>query len=220
MKLKELIIKNRSTRGYDRSREVTMEELREMVDCARLSASSMSVQPLKFYLANTAEESDKITANVKYAGSLPQLGLPLPGTAPVAYIAICQDRRIASDDKHFLKDVGIYAQSMSLCATEMGLNCLMIGAFDPDNMKKVLGLPDYYTVLLMLAVGKSAEHIELVDVESHEAPEVEGELVTGSEADLALKDYRKEDLAKVKYYRVDGVHYAPKRKLDDLIIKK
>lgn len=44
--IKDLIKKNRSVRGYDISREVTNEELREMVDCARLSASSVNMQPL------------------------------------------------------------------------------------------------------------------------------------------------------------------------------
>lgn len=45
MMIKDLIKKNRSVRGYDISREVTDEELREMVDCARLSASSVNMQP-------------------------------------------------------------------------------------------------------------------------------------------------------------------------------
>ena len=218
--LKDLIIKNRSTRGYDRTRLVTDDELREMVDCARLSASSMAVQPIKFYITNDVAECDKITANVRYAGALPELGLPLEGTAPVAYIAICHDKRIHNNDKRFLKDCGIYAQTMSLAATEMGLNCLMIGAFDPDNIKQVLGLPDYYTVLLLLAVGKSIEHIELKDVDSIAAPEVTGTIEPGTDADIALNDYRKKDLAVVQYYRKDGIHYAPKRKLEDVIIKK
>ena len=34
--IKDLIKKNRSVRGYDVSREVTNEELHEMVDCAKI----------------------------------------------------------------------------------------------------------------------------------------------------------------------------------------
>ena len=162
---KELIIKNRSTRGYDRSRIPTQEEMYEMIDCARLSASSMSVQPLKFYPTNSDEETSLITENVHYAGALPELGLPLKGTEPPAYILVCQDLRIHPNDKRFLKDVGICAQSMSLCAVEMGLNCLMIGAYNPETIRQVLGLPEYYTVLLVLAVGKGIEHIELIDTD-------------------------------------------------------
>ena len=52
MMIKDLIKKNRSVRGYDISREVADEELREMVDCARLSASSVNMQPLKYVTIN------------------------------------------------------------------------------------------------------------------------------------------------------------------------
>lgn len=209
MALKDLIIKNRSTRGYDRSRLVKDEEMREMIDCARLSASSMALQPLKFYLTNDLEECAKITDNVGFAGALPGL-LPKAGQEPVAYIAICHDKRLYEDDKRFLKDVGIYAQTISLAATEMGLNALMIGAFDAEKMRQLLGLPDYFTVLLMMAVGKSVEHIELTEIESLQAPENPAE----------WEEYRKTDQKMVKYYRKDDVHYVPKRKLDDFIINK
>lgn len=210
---KDLIIKNRSTRGYDRSRNVSEEEMLEMIDCARLSAASMNVQPLKFYMTADINEADIVTQNVKYAGALPELGLPFEGTEPPAYILICQDTRIHPGTGRFLKDVGIYAQSMSLCAVEMGLNCLMIGAYDPKTIRQVLGLPEYYVVLLILAVGKSLEHIALIDTDVPEPP-----------ADLndeaAMDAYRKADLEKVQYYRENGVHYAPKRRLEEMIIKK
>ena len=49
--IKDLVKQNRSYRGYDESRRVTEAELREMVDCARLTASSVNMQPLKYYLA-------------------------------------------------------------------------------------------------------------------------------------------------------------------------
>ena len=65
--LKDLIIKNRSYRGYDSGRKVTREELEDMVDCARLSASSVNRQPLKYYLAWEQEEVDRIQALTKWA---------------------------------------------------------------------------------------------------------------------------------------------------------
>ena len=47
MDFKELVLKNRSYRGYDHSRWLTQEELLDMVDCARFAASSVNKQPLK-----------------------------------------------------------------------------------------------------------------------------------------------------------------------------
>ena len=47
--IKDLIKSNRSCRGWDTAHKVTREELVEMIDCARLSASSMNKQVLKFH---------------------------------------------------------------------------------------------------------------------------------------------------------------------------
>ena len=44
--LKDLVLKNRSYRGYDRSVKMTKEDLLELVDLCRLSASSMNRQAL------------------------------------------------------------------------------------------------------------------------------------------------------------------------------
>lgn len=38
--LKDLVLKNRSYRGFNPNRPVTCEELTDMVDCARLTAST------------------------------------------------------------------------------------------------------------------------------------------------------------------------------------
>ena len=63
--LKDLVRANRSYRGYDESRRITRRELLEMVDCARLSASSVNQQPLRYYLAWEKDEVDQIQALTK-----------------------------------------------------------------------------------------------------------------------------------------------------------
>ena len=79
---------------------------------------------------------------------------------------------------------------MLLQAVEMGLNGLCIMDFDADKLVDSLQLP--YKPLLVIAVGKSAERIKLVDIK-------EGD-----------------DHA---YYRKDCVHYVPKVVVEDLIIE-
>lgn len=77
--IRELIKKNRSVRGYDNSREVTVDELRELVDCARLSASSVNMQPLKYVTVNTPKGRSKIIGQISFAAKLSELHLPLLG---------------------------------------------------------------------------------------------------------------------------------------------
>ena len=54
--LKDLVLKNRSYRGYDRSVKMTRDDLVELVELSRLSASSMNRQALKFHIADKEDE--------------------------------------------------------------------------------------------------------------------------------------------------------------------
>ncbi|MCD8083094.1 MAG: nitroreductase family protein [Clostridiales bacterium] len=192
MTLKELIRKNRSIRGYDETRRVSREELTEMVDCARLSASSLNIQPLKYRLVYEKEEVDRLQKETGWAKGLPELTLPHEGMCPTAFIVICQDTRIFESLARFQKDVGIAAQSILLSATEMGLGGCMIGSFGASSVRKALELPEYIAPMLVVAIGKQAETIVLTEIEDGES---------------------------ANYYRDENdVHYVPKRKLEDIIL--
>ena len=192
--IKELIKKNRSVRGYDNSRDVTIEELREMVDCARLSASSVNMQPLKYILVNTVDGKARVLKQVSFAAKLSTLKLPHRGSEPMAYIVICQDEQISKSETGFLRDVGIAAQSITLAATELGLGACMLGYFSPDKLRQALDLSENLKPQLVISLGKSVEDIRIVDIEEGESTD---------------------------YYRDEaGIHYVPKRKLDDVIITR
>lgn len=192
--IKDLIKKNRSVRGYDNSRDVTIEELREMVDCARLSASSVNMQPLKYILVNTVDGKARVLKQVSFAAKLSTLKLPHRGSEPMAYIVICQDEQISKSETGFLRDVGIVAQSITLAATELGLGACMLGYFSPDKLRQALDLSENLKPLLVISLGKSVEDIRIVEIEEGESTD---------------------------YYRDEaGIHYVPKRILDDVIITR
>ena len=188
----ELVKKNRSYRGFDETRRVEKEELVQMVNCARLSASSVNIQPFRYYLAWEKEEVDRIQPLTGWARNLPQLKLPHEGMCPTAFIIICQDTEISDSLPRFQKDVGIAAQTILLAATEMGLGGCMIGNFKAGQVKEALKLPENLAPQLIVAIGKPAETIVLKEIE-------EGEPTA--------------------YYRDENdVHYVPKRKLEDVIL--
>jgi len=191
--IKEIVLKNRSYRGFDSTVKITDKEMLEIVDCARLSPSSVNMQPLKYYVSNEDLEVSKILENTYWAKGLPNLVLPKENQGPTAFIVILQDLNINNNLNRFLKDVGIVAQSMLLAATEMGYGGCMIGSYNSDAIKDLLSLSDNYEPLLVLALGKPIETIKIVDV---------------------VDD-------KTKYYRDDNdVHYVPKRKIEDIVLKK
>ncbi|MCD8250034.1 MAG: nitroreductase family protein [Lachnospiraceae bacterium] len=190
--LKELVLANRSYRGYDESRRITREELLEMVDCARLTASSVNHQPLKFCLVCEKEPVRKIQSYTQWAKGLRNLTLPHPGKCPTAFIVICLDVRIDPNAARYQRDVGVAAQTILLKSTEMGLGGCMIGSYNAAGVKEALALPEHLTPQLVIAIGKPAETVVLTE------PGPDGS---------------------VAYYRDENdIHYVPKRALADIVL--
>ena len=181
-----LLAKNRSTRGYDSSFVVRKDQLRRIVSVNKLAASARNRQVLRFRPV-IADEAHKVLPFIRMGAGLKELHLPIQGTEPNAFIIVCST--IEPRNSTFV-DLGISAQSMLLQAVEMGLNGLCIMDFDGDKLVDSLQLP--YKPLLVIAVGKSSEKVQLVDIR-------EGD-----------------DHA---YYRENGVHYVPKVVVEDLILK-
>ena len=184
--LNKLLRRNRSYRGYDSSFEVRADQLRRIIETATLCPSARNQQVLRFRPV-LSDESDKVLKHIRLGGALPELHLPFPGTEPRAFIVICST---VEESKYVDIDLGIVAQSMLLQATELGLGGICIGAFDHNEIREALHLP--YEPVLVIAIGRPAESIELVECN-------EGDNLT--------------------YYRTNGVHYVPKIRVDELIIK-
>ena len=182
----ELLLKNRSVRGYKKVYAVSREELERIVGVCCKIPSARNQQVLRFKLVTKESGADRVLPLIKLGGALPELHLPFPGSEPEAFIVCCST---VAESPLVDVDLGIALQSMLLKAVEMGLNGLIIGAFNREKLREAFDLP--YTPLMVLAIGKGDERIELT-------PIAEGE----SHA----------------YYRRDGVHYVPKVRTADLII--
>lgn len=191
MKIKELIRQSRSFRSFDASTPITKEMLGEMVECVRYVPSSRNLQALKFRLVTDTAECAELLPLTRWAGLLRDMEIPPKGHAPTAYVVICVDTALTDNVTPFLKDVGICAQSILLSATEAAFGGCMIGSFNAEAVGRLLELPSHLSPQLILGMGKPDEVVELTDVKSD-----------GS----------------IAYYRENGVHYVPKRSLEDLII--
>jgi nitroreductase len=189
MEFKELVLKNRSTRRFHQDHEIDRQILVGLIDLARHSASGANVQPLKFHLSHDPETNSRIFPHTRWAGYLEDWGGPGEGERPSAYIIILGDKEISDS---FGVDHGIAAQSIMLGAVEQGLAGCMIGSVQRVKLQQVLGLPDRYHILLVLALGKPKETVVVED------------LTPGGD---------------IKYWRdAEGIHHVPKRTLNELIV--
>lgn len=188
--LQDLVLKTRSYRRFDERHTVDRETLRELVDLARHAASGSNKQPLKYVLSCDPKTNKRIFPHTRWAGYLSDWPGPVEGERPTAYIVILGDTEISNSVGC---DHGIAAQTIMLGATEKGLGGCMIGSVDRPRLREVLDIPERYEILLILALGKPIEKVVLESV--------------GPDGDI-------------KYHRdAQGVHYVPKRSLNDLILK-
>lgn len=190
--LKDLVIKNRSYRGFDENYSFTREQLESYIDLTRYTASSVNAQPLKYKTVYKKDEVETVRPLTRWARALPDMVLPHPNMHATAFIIICQDTDISPNLARYQKDIGIVAQTITLAAVEDGLGGCMIGNFTPDEVKETLNLAENLTPMLIIALGKPAEEIVIKEIDNGES---------------------------TKYYRDENdVHYVPKRKLKDILI--
>ena len=182
-----LFEKNRSYRGYQKDYVVKREMLERIVAVNTKIASAKNQQVLRFKLVTKDTGAEHIIQNMKLGGLLPELHLPFEGTEPEAFIIICST---IPEGKFVDIDLGIAAQSMLLKATEMGLNGIMIGAFNKAKVTEAFQLP--YEPLLILAIGKGNEKIKLQPIGENDS--------------------------KAYYRDENGVQYVPKLKLENILL--
>ena len=184
--LSRLLAKNRSHRAYDPSFVVREDQLRRIIGVNTLTPSARNQQVLRFR-AVLADEAAKVRPYIRMGAALPELNLPAVGTEPNAYIVVCAT---VPETREVSIDLGISVQSMLLQATEIGLNGLCIAAFNREGVKEALALP--YEPLLVVAIGRGMDRIELTEISADESH---------------------------TYYRREGTHYVPKVRLDELMIE-
>jgi nitroreductase len=189
--LKDTIKSSRSYRRFYGEKKVSYEQLKELVDYARLSPSGANRQPLKYIIVCQDEMNKKVYETLGWAGYLKDWDGPIETERPTGYIIMLRDLSI---NKNMSIDEGIAAQSIFLGATEMNLGGCYIGSFKKDKLKEICNLNDEYDIALVIALGYPKEKVVIENI--------------GSDGD-------------VKYWRDENqVHHVPKRSMDEIIMKE
>ena len=188
--IRDLILKNRSYRRFYGDFKIERSVLNELIDLARLSPSGKNLQPLKFIIVNDEKINAEVFSTLAWAGYLKDWDGPEESERPTAYVVMTVDKNLTMGTPAI--DEGIACQSILLGAVERGLGGCIIQSVKKKELAEILSIPESLEVALVIALGKPKEEVQL----------------------LPMKD---DD---IKYYRDEkGVHYVPKRNLNDIIIK-
>ncbi|MCF7859506.1 MAG: nitroreductase family protein [Candidatus Cloacimonetes bacterium] len=186
--IRDLITRNRSYRKYNQSHHIETTLIKDLIDLARLSPSAGNLQRLRFKLSNTEEDNAKIFSCLKWAAYLKNWKGPEEGERPSAYVILLGTQKKTAN---LACDAGIACQSILLGAVEAELRGCIFGSINKEKLRKLLKIPDKYSIIYAIALGKPKENIKLENVEK----------------------------GNLKYWRDENnVHHVPKRKLADIII--
>ena len=191
MDFRQLVEEARTCRRFHEEQPLAMKDLEWLVDCARLSPCGRNAQELRFIIVGEKEKCQELFSLTRWAGALKDWGGPHTGERPTGFIAVLMPEN--GKELHYW-DTGIACQTIQLAATSRGWGCCMIQSFDHQAVPTLLEVPEGMKVGLVLGLGVAKEK----------------RLVAEMPADGSFTYWRDEA----------GIHYVPKRSLEELIIKR
>ena len=130
---------------------VEPEKLEKILQAGRCAPSAHNNQPQRVYVAQS-EQARNLLAQIS----------PCTFDAP-AVLVVCFDtdrerKSLWNPGYAFGEtDAAIVTTMMMLQAWELGIGSCWVGMFNKDNAAKMLGLPEYETVLALLPIGYPAD---------------------------------------------------------------
>jgi len=160
MNFLELVAKRQSVRGY-LDKPVEPEKIKRCLEAARLAPSACNAQPWKFIVVNDPELKNKIAEQT----STRFLSMNhFTRQAPVMVVVVRELPNLTSaigtvirNKEYTLMDVGIATAHFCLQATAEGLGTCILGWFNENKVKKLLGIPRHKRAELIICAGYPAD---------------------------------------------------------------
>ncbi|MBP1753850.1 MAG: nfrA2 [Firmicutes bacterium] len=146
MSFLELARERYSVRGY-LDQEIERDKLLQILEAGRIAPSAVNFQPIHLYVLEKKEDKQRLYE---------VYGREWFREAPVI-LAICGDHSKSWNRKdgkdHCDIDAAIAIDHMTLAATELGIGCCWICAFDAQRSHEILELPENMEVIALLTLG-------------------------------------------------------------------
>jgi nitroreductase len=175
MQFSETVLKRRMVRNFTDA-PVSDEDLRKILELALHAPSAGFSQGWSFVVVrqeNRRKEVGRIQGEEGYADRFGSF----ISKAPVNIVTCTSDqvyhRRYREPDKinpdgteiewptpYWFFDVGAASMIILLAAVDLGYAAAFTGTFDPEGMRKYLGIPDEYHPVGVISIGKPAKDVK------------------------------------------------------------
>ena len=160
MKISELYRGCRTYRKFLQE-PVSREDMREILDVARLRSCAGNRQDLRFHAVMSEELKEKVKPLMFYAGRLPrEIGTPKENEHPVAFVVITGPKNPSVFNE---VDAGIAADAMAITAWEKGIGSIIFKTFKAEELGNIIHMPEDRYILLVMGFGKPAHRSSLVE---------------------------------------------------------
>jgi nitroreductase len=143
-------IKNRySCRSY-LAKPVPEEKLKKILEAARLAPSAHNAQEWKFVVVKDVRKKEEVAEAA---------GQSFIAEASVVIVAVSLDPEhiMSGGTPAYAVDLAIAMEHIALQAVEEGLGTCWIGAFDQEEVKKILSIPKGCKVVVLMPIGYPAD---------------------------------------------------------------
>jgi len=140
MEVFKALRERRSIRKY-KDVAVPQDKLDAVLEAGRIAPSAGNRQPWKFVVVTNPETRQKMVPICRNQEFVGQAGAVIVACAPDPSL------------KWHMVDIGIAVDHMTLAAHALNLGTCWIGAFEPEAVKELLGIPEDVKVVCVLPVG-------------------------------------------------------------------
>jgi len=140
-------IKSRASIRRYRARAIREEELKTILDSARLAQSADNKQPWEFVVIR---DRSTLKAMVRMAGFQMFVGKAAVVVVCIANPSACGGVGTLAS---YLVDSAIATENMALTAWELGIGSCWIGAYNEIEIRKLLGVPNRLRIVSLLTLG-------------------------------------------------------------------
>jgi nitroreductase len=160
--LMEIIKGRRSIRRYE-EREIPEQDLRQVLESIQWSPSWANTQCWEVILVKDTGQKQKLQGTLKDTNPAKKAVVQAPvvlvlcGKTRRAGYYKDQDQAATKFGDWFMFDLGIATQSLCLTAHDLGLGTVIVGMFDHDKAKGILGVPENFEVVALIPMGYPAK---------------------------------------------------------------
>jgi nitroreductase len=145
----EAISKRYSCRAYQ-DKPIEQEKLDQIFEAARLAPSAKNMQDWRFVAVTDKDKKQKIADATNHPEVFGKAGVMIAACSSTDYIMKC-------GQPAGVIDVAIALEHICLQAAELGLASCWIGSFEPEKVRKVLGIPEDIAIIELMALGYPAD---------------------------------------------------------------